>query len=107
MSTPLTIEEARLIAVYRAISRFPEHGLVGAGDASVLTAYLEGLVNLEALDALSSDAVVSFLDGFVAGFGAARLASADVDPSQLNREPDYDPAQVQTGVDPRTGEVRH
>lgn len=102
MSVELSTQEARLVGVYRAIARFSEKELIRPSDASLLVGYFEHLADVETLESSTANLEL-FLDGFVAGVAAGRLASANIDPSELATTQ----VGAQTGVDPLTGEVRH
>lgn len=106
-SADLTTEEARLIAMYRAVGRFSQV-FITESDVSTLTAWLSALVDVDKLDEKDADTIQNFLDGYVSGYAAHRLVTMDLDPDQV-RQPvqEYvDPNMVQTGVDPQSGEVR-
>lgn len=103
MSAKLSTDEARLIAVLRAVHRFGDtFGVVRPQDTSLIADYLNVVTDPEQLDSKSEDYIDAFLDGLIAGFAAARLASAGIDPEEL-AAPEAD---SQTGVDPITGNVR-
>lgn len=105
----LSIEEARLLSTYRAIKRAKEYPLVGDLEASILAAYLPLVADLEKIESASDEAVEAFLDGYIAGYSAARLYNSNVDPAEVLEaveHPNSPAPQFQTGVDPATGEVR-
>lgn len=99
----LNTEEARLIAVYRAIERFgSELGVIRTQDCSLIWDYLNVVTDVTTLDEKPSEYIDAYLDGLIAGFAASRLANAGIDPDEL-AEPH---GETQTGVDPVTGDVR-
>lgn len=99
----LTTDEARLIAVFRAVHRFgDELGVIRTQDTSLIADYLNVVTDVEALDEKPTEYIDAYLDGLIAGFAASRLANAGIDPEEL-AEPQV---STQTGVDPVTGDVR-
>ena len=103
MSDVLNTEEARLVAVYRAVDRFGDSlGVVRPQDASLIWDYLGAVTDTEHLDEQPVEYIDAYLDGLIAGFAASRLANAGIDPDELHASGHAS----QTGVDPVTGEVR-
>lgn len=101
--TELTTDEARLIAVLRAVHRFgDELGVIRTQDTSLICDYLNVVTDVEELDEKPIEYIDAYLDGLIAGFAASRLANAGIDPEEL-AEPQ---GSAQTGVDPVTGDVR-
>lgn len=99
----LTTDEARLIAVLRAVHRFGDKfGVVRTQDTSLICDYINVITDTELLDEQPTEYINAYLDGLIAGFAASRLANAGIDPEELAQPH----GETQTGVDPVTGDVR-
>lgn len=75
----LNTEEARLVAVHRAIKELDQTDLISADDASIACVLLGNFFNDEKIEKLDSDSVKALILGFVAGLAATRVQD----------EPDY------------------
>lgn len=103
----LSIEEARLVASYRAITRFGHPGLISIEDASTVSSYLADALSLDdRVKSLSEKEIELLLDGYIAGIAANRLMTSDITAAQYFGQVKEPEPEYQTGVDPVSGEVR-
>ena len=103
----LNEQEARLIAVLRAIGRFDDAELVPEEDASMLAFYLPAILPLDEVEQQLNDKELKcLLDGFIAGVGANRLMQAGLRPIDIATRAATVEEEFQTGIDPLTGEPR-
>lgn len=104
----LSLDEARLIAIYRALEESGDDLFVKTSAAGILLEYLDAIIDFEALEAKSDKEIESYLNGVVTGYFISRLEFADVPPERVQRIEEGQAADTvsQTGVDPTTGKVR-
>jgi hypothetical protein len=106
VSTPQDMEEIRLIAVYRAIKKMGHPEIIDSSDASLIAAYINGLVDMDKLELNgSAENLEWYLDGIILGLSINKLLTASVPIEDLPRPQSERDRQFQTGVDPVTNEV--
>lgn len=102
----VSTEEARLLAVHRAILKFNKPELLSTLDASLVTGYITNIIDLDGLEELATtDQIEYFIDGLVLGLVTSRLLEANVEIDQLPKSKLESQKQFQTGID-KEGKVR-